>query len=284
MLISRLPEFIPQGHSIPEIISLYESDLRKSEDFKDIAHAGALKTFKDLMADRKFLTVLRRTYDNLYQILEREVPHLLFSIEGRRKSLISAEEKLCKLLSENQSLDLFRDAFAFRIVIFGAEENSMGLIEDCYELINKIIQFFVGNGCTLCEEDPVVGTMDPNSEISKEIIIPKASLISKAYLYGVKDYILHPKVNGYQSLHCVFRAPSGYCFEVQVRTLGMHVYAVDGNAEHTAYKNKKYVHRITFDRNNVHIPGYNISSNGTIFDFVGLEKPVIIFHRQKTFV
>ena len=283
MITSNLPEFIYQGHDVPEILRLYEAELRKGDGFQSIAHAGAIKTYHDLISDRKFLSLLRRTYENLYQIMERETPELRFSIEGRRKSLISTEEKLCKLLGENRSLDLFRDSFAFRIILFGAEANSMQLIHDCYDVMNQIIRFYVSKGCILCEEDPVVGTMEKDSTLYDELLIPEASEISESYLYGVKDYILHPKVNGYQSLHCVFRTTAGYCFEVQVRTFGMHVFAVDGNAEHNAYKDSKYSHRIQFDRNRVHIPGYGISPNGKIFDLVGLEKPLIIFRRQKTF-
>ena len=282
-IISKIPDFIYQGHDIPEILRLYEAELRKGENFQDIAHAGAIKSYNDMISDQKFLSVLRRAYENLYQILNKEAPDLRFYIAGRRKSLISTEEKICKLLAENRSLDLFRDSFAFRIILFGDEANSLKLINDCYYVMNQIIKFFVGKGFILCEEDPVVGTMENDSPLRQEIIIPKESKISKAYLYGVKDYILYPKANGYQSLHCVFRTSTGYCFEVQVRTFGMHVYAVDGNAEHASYKDKKYVNRIHFDRDKVHIPGYGISSNGKIFDFVGLEKPLIIFQRQKTF-
>ena len=150
-------------------------------------------------------------------------------------------------------------------------------------IVNRIITLYVSKGFTLCEEDPVVDTMEKDSPEYQKLIVPKKSGISENYMYGVKDYILHPKKNGYQSLHCVFRTPSGYCFEVQVRTFGMHVYAVDGNAEHSAYKSAKYPNRLQFDRKRVHMPGYGISSNGTVFDFIGLEKPLTIFKRQKTF-
>lgn len=284
MAATKLPDLIYQGNDIPEVLRLYEQELRKGgEDFKSIAHAGAIKRYHDLITDKKFLSVLRRTFDTLYQILEAEIPDLRFSIEGRRKSMVSYEDKINKMLAENRSLDLIRDMFAFRIIIFGADDYSSQLINKCYDVMNRIITLYVSKGFTLCEEDPVVGTMEKDSPEYQKLIVPKESGISENYLYGVKDYILHPKKNGYQSLHCVFRTPSGYCFEVQVRTFGMHVYAVDGNAEHSAYKNAKYPNRLQFDRKRVHMPGYGISDNGTVFDFIGLEKPLTIFKRQKTF-
>lgn len=284
MTASILPDLIYRGKDIPEVLQLYESELRKvGEDFTAIAHAGAIKRYHDLITDKKLLSVLRRTFDNLYQILESEIPDLRFSIEGRRKSLVSYEDKINKMLYENRSLDLIRDMFGFRIIIFGDDAYSAQLISKCYDVMNQIITLYVSKGFTLCEEDPVVGTMEKDALEYQNLIVPKESGISKNYLYGVKDYILHPKKNGYQSLHCVFRTPIGYCFEVQVRTFGMHVYAVDGNAEHTAYKNAKYPNRLHFDKKRVHMPGYGISDNGTVFDFIGLEKSLTIFQRQKTF-
>lgn len=281
--LSRLPEFIYQGNSIPDILRLYETELRKSQDFVSHAHANAIRNYQALITDRKFLSVIRKAFESLYGILEKDPHDLRFSIEGRRKSLISSEEKICKLLYENRSIDLFRDIFAFRVIVFGNESNSLELINQCYSILNSIINFYVTRGYTLCEEDPTIGMMEDDSPDHNAIIVPEKSGISDCYIYGVKDYILHPKKNGYQSLHCVFRTPSGYCFEVQVRTFGMHVYAVDGRAEHSAYKTNKYNYRIEFDRNNVHIPGYGISDNGTLFDFVGLEKPLSVISRQRTF-
>lgn len=284
-LTSNLPEFIYQGKDIPDILRLYENSLREEGTFKSLAHAAAIKNYHDLIVDKKFLASLRKTFDTLYQVLEKNIPNLLFSIDGRRKSLLSTEDKIVQLLSKNMSLDLFRDMFAFRIVIFGSEAaNSMKLINKCYSVMNYIINFYVEAGLILCESDPVRDTMDKNSDDAKKIIIPEKSGISPFYTYGVKDYILHPKENGYQSLHCVFRTKTGYTFEIQVRTFGMHVYAVDGRAQHSSYKKKKYETALEIDKTKVHIPGYELSDTNKLFDFIGLEEPLSIFHRQKTFI
>ena len=117
-----------------------------------------------------------------------------------------------------------------------------------------------------------------------EIIIPKKSGINPRYSYGVKDYIMSPKKNGYQSIHSTFRRQNGgECFEVQVRTFGMHMYAENGEASHSTYKKKKYKSEYELDRSQIHIPGYGICPDGTVFDLVGLEKGLQIIKQQKVF-
>jgi len=51
-----------------------------------------------------------------------------------------------------------------------------------------------------------------------------------------KDYIAHPKENGYQCLHTCVMPEEGPIFEIQIRSTAMHQHSESGTAAHWIYK------------------------------------------------
>ena len=276
-----LADALYEGHSIPEILEIYEGLLKKTGDLKAIQHGTFISQYRNIVVDKRFLGTLRKHFNNIYTLIGRKFPETLFHLEGRRKSLISTEKKIIKLLSQNKSLDTLRDLIAFRLIIFDDLQNPQTAVNQCYTIMTSIIKYGIENGFMLCEANPVVETKGFDND-KHHLYIPKTSAIPKEFQVGVKDYIMKPKSNGYQSLHAVFRLASGHCFEVQIRTFSMHTHAESGNANHKVYKQQEYVD-LEIDKEKIHIPGYAVTPNGDVHDMVGVEKALLVLQRQKTF-
>lgn len=275
-----LQQALYTGGDIPDVIAKYANALKANPSIANVNHANRLIEYKNSITNKNLLYRLRKNFNGIYTLLDKHFRDVRFVIDGRRKSLISFERKVEKLIAEGKELDQIKDTFAFRVIVFGT--NSYSLINTCYNIANCIIEYSINNGLTCCE----TSLSDIGTFVSKDypnVIIPKKTGIKKDYRLYVKDYFLNPKENGYQSLHLLFKATTGEYFEVQIRTFDMHVHAESGDANHAKYKNKKYQTSLDFEPQKVKIPGYGISPNGKIYDFIGLEKGLEILKRQKTY-
>ena len=70
------------------------------------------------------------------------------------------------------------------------------------------------------------------------------SIITGIYKYQpsrIRDWVKHPKSNGYEALHCTLMSQIGIWIEVQIRSKRMDDIAEKGIAAHWAYKNEGYV-------------------------------------------
>ena len=62
----------------------------------------------------------------------------------------------------------------------------------------------------------------------------------------------------------------------------MYAQNESGTANHNDYKDKKYNIPFPLEREKITVNGYTFV-NDELFDYAGVEKPIIIFQRQKTF-
>ena len=70
------------------------------------------------------------------------------------------------------------------------------------------------------------------------------SIISGLYRFEpnrMRDWVKHPKSNGYEALHCTLMSDAGIWVEVQIRSRRMDDIAEKGIAAHWAYKQEGYI-------------------------------------------
>jgi hypothetical protein len=154
------------------------------------------------------------------------------------------------------------------IIANDGDTDACVLTKFCYDIANFIIKHLISQRYSLCE----ARSINKDAYKGNEIYIPETSGISPKFTGYVKDYIKFPKEVGYQSLHTAFRFPdSNDVFELQIRTFDQNLFAESGEANHHDYKKRTYG-ILEMDREKIHIPGYAVARDGSIHDFVGLEK------------
>ena len=91
----------------------------------------------------------------------------------------------------------------------------------------------------------IIFTPDPGSvETERDQCYHIFSIITGIYRYQperIRDWVNHPKSNGYEALHCTLIGPGGLHVEVQIRSKRMDDIAEKGIAAHWAYKNEGYL-------------------------------------------
>lgn len=265
-----LQEHLYKHSTVSEVLESYIKELSKSSDIESIMHANKLKAYQNVINDKKYLKDMRYLFNRTFDLLIRKHPKLRFSIAGRKKSLISTERKILQYIELGQSLDLIRDFFAFRIILFG--NSSLNLIEHCYKVAEEIIELAIENGFTPCDRLPLLGVSD--------ITYHKNEYFSKfKYKQFIKDYICFPKENGYESLHLVLVDTKGRYLEIQIRTIDMHSSIESGLANHEDYKKSKYNLEFPLEREKIKLEGYRFNNN-KIVDYESIEAPGTVFERQ----
>ena len=245
---------------------------------------------------------------------------------GRIKAFESEAKKSLEHLLDSQSPAL-KDRFGCRINVLNKGIEAIKMVDI---ITNDLIEFFCGyttperiqrfidwidsnpdideetretlhetlsHDFILDKSDVLRGMGDFNPEKHPSVIVPNKTFILKEYQYGIKNYIITPKDNGYQSVHFVLHMPSyskicpGGYFEFQIRTSEMHAYAEHKLASHTMYKEKQqkryddYGVSEAFKLNpdEISLLGFTLFDDGACSDEIGLRKAVLFEMRQASY-
>lgn len=258
-----LNDYLYSGDTVLKILQRYIEDLRKdakkNHNEIDLIHCNFLIQIKELLEHNDFLTAQSQKIREFYKYMTQEYPFLAFTVKGRIKSLIRAEEKFNGYIVEyiydyyskhgtyppiaelKNRLSCFRDLIAYRIVISlpkchlkSGEDRETQELKYLYDIANRLPRFLEERGFTA---EPANGIKESNSELMDET--------AKPYY---RDYISEKKDSDYQSLHITFYDNSSRSFlEVQIRTKDMDDVAEIGTANHLGYEKKQESERARRD-------------------------------------
>lgn len=208
--------------------------------------------------------------------------------DGFNKAKSDFVDYFLKALGKNSKnpFDVIRDFFAFRIII--PDSGNGDMINECYQFLNTIIDYVTNETSFEVVKPTKLATVEKLKVSSPLIHIPEKTGLAEENIPYVKDYILHPKSDGYQSLHiCLFDPYTSQFFELQVRTKSMDIIS-ETLARHDEYKEKKYGHkqkeveekvdfsRIKLENNRFRYFQYKDSEGNTqeyLYDAAGITRP-----------
>ena len=250
-----LNDYLYSGDTLLRILQKYSSDLRKeakeNHNEIDMLHSNFLLQIEELLEHNDFLTAQSQKIREFYRYMAKEYPFLAFTVKGRIKSLIRAEEKFNGNIVEfiydyhsehgkypavselKKRLSCFRDLIAYRVVISipkchlrQEEERQKEELKYLYEIANVLPAFMEERGFT---PEPANGIKMSTSSLMKDSVKPY-----------YRDYISNQNSYGYQSLHITFYDNSSRSYlELQIRTKDMDDVAEIGSANHEGYEKKQ---------------------------------------------
>ena len=97
-----LNDYLYSGDTIFRVLQNYITDLRedarKTKNEIDLIHCNFLIQIRELLEHNEFLTTQSQQIREFYKYMTKEYPYLAFTVKGRIKSLIRAEEKFNGIL------------------------------------------------------------------------------------------------------------------------------------------------------------------------------------------
>ena len=256
----NLQEVLNEATTMEELYKNYIEILRLEKTLQCNLYANKLEELMKMLQPA-YIRGLESEFHGLKSIVstiskENGTP---ITLKTRKKDFIGLNKKIRLYIEKGEPLDRLRDFLGFRLILLTGRDDTMESVSLCYKVLNALINFFVTDrGCLPLEASPIWDTGFKQEE-HPEIIVPKESLILEGFKDNVKDYIITPKKNGYQSLHLVIKKPNGLTFEIQVRTQAMDIKAEYGTATHIMHKNNRYKDiELGLDLSNVSMPGFAI--------------------------
>lgn len=258
-----LNDYLYNGDTVLKILYKYSSDLKdeakKTGNTIDMVHCNFLIQIVELLQHNEFLTSQSHRILEFYKFMTQQYPFLAFTLRGRIKSLIRAEEKFNGYIVNfifdyykthndfpsvaliKEKLNGLRDLIAYRFVISlpkchlkNGENKEDVETKYLYELANRLPEILEEQGFT--------------SEIATDEEKEKSILLSENVWPYYKDYIHNSKNGGYKSLHITFYDNvSRSHVEVQLRTKDMDDFAEIGPANHLGYEKKQEAERARRD-------------------------------------
>ena len=227
---------------------LQETDftaLKNREDYQELIDRYNLY-INDYIDEIKKYATMERSY------LQKRFPGLIFNIKIRIKSYDSYINKLNENILESKN-PYINDIIAERIILseYNKSKDEKLLKEKCDEVAKALYDFRIETKFRM-----------------KKDIEPNVANSEKEYI--TKDYINHPKKNGYESIHILMEHKNNkdLTYETQIRTFDMeNLSKTSGEIAH-----KKYKPRILNDLSTNRIPIY--SEISCFCDDFG--KPIIV--------
>jgi hypothetical protein len=194
----------------------------------------------------------------------------------------------------NFIIDFFYSEYQIRPCLAAPLRNTKSYKENSAS--SNYEKFLLGENAQFCYCRAIPREVDQNApdfdiRMFPMVAVPKKSGLKPENQCYFKDYVVTPKDNLYQSLHCVFQLPvpgtQEIFFEVQIRTTEMDAYAeLSFNANHGALRemqNARLPH-VDIDFSKVNIEGVIITYNreAPYLDNHHLFESLLLSQRSKT--
>ena len=271
-IVNNLYHLVSEDNNFEEVDRTeIDKFLRKLESSKHVRK----RTFQmsNLLDDLAFVVMYIIIWVNSVHKLGVDI-----SLTGRRKAL---DSEFTKALRKDQ----INDIFGLRAVLLNDKNEELSETK-LRKLCDHTMGILTNENKKECQDfiswlsDAPVNP-STQSRIEHTLSLPFQEIIRK-------DYIEHPKENGYKSLHFIVQLEMfaavlpGATIEIQFRSNSMHQEAMHGNANHKSYKENinEGIENVFVvdDFSKVHITGF--TSNAPEDDIDGIHNAKSIINRR----